>query len=105
MQEQYYVSYYKSYQLFIEDVIRTAGNLPNVRIFGFDNQDFTADIANYKDQSHYHKDINAKLLRLMAEGRGLLRAENLDDYLKEIAKLAADYDLRAVAAELQSCMN
>ncbi|WP_417916523.1 hypothetical protein [Candidatus Electronema sp. JC] len=105
MQEQYYVSYYKSYQLFIEDVVRAAGNLPNVRIFGFDNQDFTADIANYKDQSHYHKDINAKLLRLMAEGRGLLRAENLDAYLQEIAGLAADYDLRAISAELQSCMN
>jgi len=105
MQEQHYVSYYKSYQLFIEDVVRAAGNLPNVRIFGFDSQDFTADIANYKDQSHYHKDINAKLLRLMAEGRGLLTSENIDAYLQEIAGLAADYDLPAVAAELQSCMN
>ncbi len=105
MQEQHYVSYYKSYQLFIEDVVRAAEKLPNVRIFGFDNQDFTADIANYKDQSHYHKDINVKLLRLMAERRGLLRAENLAPYLKEIAGLAADYDLRAIAAELQSCMN
>ncbi len=105
MQEQYYVSYYKSYQLFIEDVVRTAGALPNVRIFGFDNQDFTADIANYKDQSHYHKDINAKLLRLMAEGRGVLTTENFPAYLKEIAGLAASYDLRAVAEQFESCMN
>ncbi len=105
MQEQHYVSYYTSYQLFIQDVVRVAGKLPNVRIFGFDNQEFTADLANYKDQSHYHKDINAKLLRLMAEGHGLLTAENLDAYLKETAGLAASYDLRAVAEQLQSCMN
>ena len=105
MQEQYYTSYYQSYLSFIEDVIHLSSSLPNARIFGFDDMDFTGDIANYKDQSHYHKDINSKLLELMAEQKGLLTEDNLVDYTERIRDAAHNYDLTAIAQEFETCLN
>ena len=104
MQEQYYVGYYQSYILFLEDMVNTVEQFPNVQLFGFDDQPFTADIANYKDQSHYHKKINSKILHLMAEKTGLLREENHAAYLQEIKELAGSYDLQGIAQTFQQCL-
>lgn len=104
MQEQYYTGYYKTYLLFIEHAVKAVSSLPNTLILGFDNQDFTADIANYKDQSHYHKKINSKLLHLMAARSNVLTERNLEAYLKEIAELARSYDLEHIANEFETCL-
>jgi len=105
MQEQYYIGYYQAYLLFIKDVVRAVSSHSNVRIFGFDDMDFTGDIAHYKDQSHYHKDINSKLLELMAEQKGLLTEDNLVDYTERIRDVAHNYDLTAIAQEFETCLN
>ncbi len=104
MQEQYYTGYYQSYLFFLEDIFRKVEHIPNVQLFGFDNQEFTGDIANYKDQSHYHKKINSKILHLMAEQKGLLQEKNIDLYLAEIKKLAHSYDLQSLANAFQQCL-
>ncbi|WP_417909396.1 hypothetical protein [Candidatus Electronema sp. PJ] len=104
MQAQYYSGYYQTYQMFVQHVVKTAGKYPNAQIFGFDSQDFTADLANYKDQSHYHKDINAKILHLMAEKSSLLTEANLATYLRETEELAKRYDLQGVAEIFQKCL-
>ncbi|MCI5159636.1 MAG: hypothetical protein D3906_14640 [Candidatus Electrothrix sp. AUS1_2] len=105
MQEQYYTDYYQAYLFFIEDVVGAAAALPNARIFGFDAMDFTADIANYKDQSHYHKDINSKLLALMAEEKGVLTEDNLAAYIERIRTAAHDYDLKSITQNFETCLN
>lgn len=104
MQEQYYVGYYQSYVFFIKDITKQVENLPNVLLFGFDNQPFTADIANYKDQSHYHKKINSKIIHLMANKTGLLKEKNFAAYLQEIKELAGSYDLQGIAQKFQQCL-
>jgi hypothetical protein len=104
MQEQYYVGYYQSYVFFIEDMVKTVETFSNVKLFGFDNQSFTADIANYKDQSHYHKKINSKILYLMADKTGLLREANLEAYLQAIKELSDSYDLQGIAQTFQQCL-
>ncbi len=105
MQEQHYVGYYQSYVFFIEDVTKSVATLPNVLLFGFDNQPFTADISNYKDQSHYHKNINAQILHLMARKNGMLTEDNLEAYLQESKELAGSYDLQGIAQIFQQCLN
>jgi hypothetical protein len=104
MQEQYYAGYYQSYLFFLRGVFEKVAQLPNVQLFGFDNQEFTGDLANYKDQSHYHKKINAKLLHLMAERKGLLRKDTIDLYISEIKDLASKYDIQGFAAIFQQCL-
>ncbi|MCI5212080.1 MAG: hypothetical protein D3910_25610 [Candidatus Electrothrix sp. ATG2] len=104
IQEQYYTGYYQSYLFFIEDVVRTVSSYSNVRVFGFDDMEFTGDIANYKDQSHYHKDINSKLLELMAATEGVLTEDNIDDYLERISTAAHDYNLNSIAEEFKTCL-
>ncbi|MCI5142877.1 MAG: hypothetical protein D3909_14345 [Candidatus Electrothrix sp. ATG1] len=76
----------------------------NVRVFGFDDMEFTGDIANYKDQSHYHKDINSKMLELMAAPKGVLTKDNLDDYLERISTAAHNYNLSNIADEFKACL-
>jgi hypothetical protein len=73
-------------------------------VFGFDDMDFTADIANYKDQSHYHKDINSKILQLMSDQSHILTEDNIEEYLKKIAGLAHSYDVKRLADEFKACL-
>ncbi|MCI5164863.1 MAG: hypothetical protein D3903_01935 [Candidatus Electrothrix sp. GM3_4] len=105
IQERYGTIYYQSYPLFIEDIVHLSSSFPNTRIFGFDDIDFTSDIANYKDETHYHKDINSKMLVLMAEQKGLLTKENLGAYIERIKAAAHDYDLKSIAQEFKTCLN
>jgi hypothetical protein len=105
MQEQYYTSYYEVYLSFIEHIVQVTAGYPNVQLFAFGNMDFNADIANYKDQSHYHKDVNSKILHLMTGSTQLLTTDNIDRYLDEVKTLAHNYDLTAIADELDQCLN
>jgi len=105
MQEQYYTGYFQSYLSFIEHIVQVASSYPNVLVFGFDDMNFTADIANYKDQSHYHKDINSKLLQLMSEHTNVLTNDNIEHYIKKITELAHTYDLTIIAREFKECLN
>ena len=105
MQEQYYTGYYQSYLSFVEHIVKATSDYSNVLVFGFDDADFTADIANYKDQSHYHKDIDSKLLQLMAQQDHVLTKENVDQYIRTITSLAHEYDLTKIAHEFQECLN
>ncbi len=105
MQEQYYVDYYKAYLSFVEHMVQVTAGYANVQLFAFGNMDFTADIANYKDQSHYHKDINAKILQLMAGQVNRLTTDNINQYLAEVKTAAHNYDLTAIADELDQCLN
>ena len=102
---QYYTGYYQAYLLFIEHMVRATSPYPNALVFGFDDMDFTGDLANYKDQSHYHKNINSKILQLMAQRSHLISEDSLDEYLIRITELAANYDLKKISTEFEACLN
>lgn len=104
IQERHDISYYQSYLVFIEDVVQLSSSFSNTHIFGFDDFEFTGNIANYKDQSHYHKDINSKILALMAEQKGLLTTNNLTAYIKRIKAAAQNYDLKGITQEFKTCL-
>lgn len=84
-------------------VERTKDN-KNIHIFGFEDQDFPDDIANYKDTTHYHPRFNSMFLDAIASGTHELTPENVEDYLKRCEQKAWDYDIPALNDEVQRLM-
>jgi len=76
--------------------------LKNIRLYGFEHQDFLDEIANYKDTGHYHPSINLMMVRSIKQGANLLTADVVDEYLAISRRKALEYDLIGVADEVQS---
>ena len=81
-------------------VVKSGAGVPNLRIFGFETEDFLDDIANYKDTSHYHPRFNSRILLWMQSGSHQLTEANLDDYRAEITRRAANYPLQGIGGEI-----
>jgi hypothetical protein len=93
---------FEDYLVMLRSVIRDAEKYPNVKVFGFETEDFLDDIANYKDTSHYHQLINSKILYWMKNGEHELTSSNLETYIKEIAERAAGYPLKQIGAQIDA---
>ena len=92
---------FNTYASFVKQVAQKSSRYPNVHFFGFDNLPFTNDISFYKDPSHYTKEINGQLLKLMADRRYELTADNVDTYLSVLWKRMENFDLRHFNEVLQ----
>lgn len=79
--------------------------LPNLFVYGFENQQFSSDIANYKDTTHYSPEINTLLLESIAQKKHLLTKENVDTYLRECEMQAYEFDIAQFSAEAQSLID
>jgi hypothetical protein len=66
----------------------------NLRIHGFDNETFTADITNYGDPGHYCPKINEFMLDAIKNGKHILTPENIDDYLEQMEEGIKKFDLK-----------
>ena len=82
-----------------------AATLPNLFVYGFENQKFSADITNYKDITHYSPEINSLFLQSIAKKQHLLTKENIDAYLRECEAQAYNFDLSKLAAEAQKLID
>lgn len=76
----------------------------NIHIYGFEDQDFPDDIANYKDTGHYHQKFNSLFLDAIASGSHELTPENVEAYLKKCERKAWDYDIPALNDEVERLM-
>ena len=76
-------------------------NLPNLKVYGFDDMGFTDDIANYVDLGHYSKDINSKMLDWIAQKKGILTTQNFDEYWDKYEQKSKAFDLSKFLEELQ----
>lgn len=66
---------------------------PNVRLFYFQNDfDLITNLDNYKDYSHYSKDINRYMYECMANGTYEVDKDTYYDILLDFSEKAADYD-------------
>lgn len=77
-------------------------NHANLEIYGYEDQDFLDDIANYKDTGHYHHSINSKMLDNFQTKRHLLTSENIDNYLAQAEARATSYDMSVIADEIKA---
>ncbi len=81
-------------------VVNESARYPNVKIFGFETEDFLDDIANYKDTSHYHQRINSEMLHWMKNGEHELTPENIEPYIQVITERAAAYPLKEIGTQI-----
>lgn len=84
----------------IRFLISQSQNYQNLKIYGFGDMDFTDDLMNYKDFTHYHYAINSKILDFIKGEIGLLTPKNIDEYLKKVQKKAIEYDLKNLKQEI-----
>lgn len=76
-------------------------NLPNMKIYGFDDLDYADDIANYKDLVHYNVDMNSMQLDAIANGTHILTPENIDEYLQTMENKIKSYDISPLIEQIQ----
>jgi hypothetical protein len=86
----------------IKFVVRDSKQYNNVKIFGFEPNQFPDDIANYKDTKHYHPRFNSKMLAWMKSGDYQITTTNLDAYIKTISELAQKYDLNKIKSTIDA---
>ena len=82
-------------------VVNETVKFPNVFIYGFDNQNFLDDLANYKDTSHYSPEYNSRILNWIKNGEQQLTPENLEAYLKVITTKAEQYSVLNIGHEIK----
>ena len=93
------------HQQAIRYLANCAETLPNLFVYGFENQQFTDDISNYKDTIHYSPEINTLFLQSIAKKQHLLTKNNVDTYLHECETQAYAFDISKFAAEAQSLID
>jgi len=86
-------------------LVEESMELNNIHIYGFENEAFLDDVANYKDMDHFGPGINSYLLESIAANRNRIFYGNLDDYLKIARENGERYDLVQLSDRLGSCIN
>lgn len=93
---------FENYLEILRFVVGDCSKYSNVKVFGFENEDFPDDIANYKDTSHYHQRFNSAMLTWMKNGDHELTPSNLDAYIGVITERAEHYPLKEFGAKIDA---
>ncbi|WP_027389494.1 hypothetical protein [Chrysiogenes arsenatis] len=86
----------------VRHVVSTAEKMPNVFIYGYEDQDFPDDIALYKDPGHYHHSINERMLVDIQQAGYRLTLENIDRYLDNARRKSESFDLKGLALQIEN---
>lgn len=73
-----------------------SSTLHNLQVYAYGDFDFLDDLANYKDESHFHESINSWLLYAMNEHIGILTEERVEEYIVSITNKARNFNLLAL---------
>lgn len=68
-------------------------DLPNVKIYGFDDTSYSDNIANYRDITHHNIDMNSTYLMSIKQNAHILTTNNIDSFLSTMEQKIKDYDL------------
>ena len=85
---------------YLRQVVKVASSYKNFKLYGFDNLEFTADVKNYKDLTHFTPELNYQLLNYIKEDRYLLDNSNIDEYIDEFIKRCYAFDILSFHNEL-----
>jgi len=86
----------------IRYVIRVVEALPNVKVYAFDNLEFTNNIDLYKDSVHYSGEINSAILMWMRHEYYQLNRDNVEQYIDVTSQLARNFDTVAFGEQIIS---
>lgn len=77
--------------------------LQNMEVFGFEDESFVDDIANYKDLVHYRETFDSRILESIAAKRNRLTSDNVEAYIQTASTRATQFDLRKLNEQLDAC--
>lgn len=78
---------------FLKEIAQVASTHKNFHLFGFDNLPFTEDVKNYKDTSHFTRELNYQLLDYIKNGKYTLDNSNIDGYINNFIKDVYAFEL------------
>ena len=93
---------YAKTKIVLKWLVSEAQNLPNMKIYGFDDLTYADEIANYKDLTHYNVDMNSMQLDAIASGTHILTPQNIDAYLATMEAKIKAYDLTPLINEIKA---
>ncbi len=88
----------------IRYLVEWSNRLPNLHVYGYEDQDFLDDIAHYKDMDHFDPGINTLITRSIGQGEHRLTVMNMENYIAVASRRAKAYRLDALAARLAACI-
>ncbi len=72
----------------------------NIHLFSFNlHTDWTTDLLNYCDITHYSPELNRRMLQYMRDDTGRLTAENYEEYLEKEHQFYSSYDYMSLKEE------
>jgi hypothetical protein len=83
---------FEQYKAVLKHIINL--NLPNLILYGFDNEDFIEDMGNYKDLSHYRPEINSFMIDAIKNNTHILNKDNIQMYLSDSEEKIIKYDIK-----------
>lgn len=78
----------------LKNFIEMTSPYPNVRVFAFGLEKFVDDLRLYKDESHFHIEVNHHMIESIAQNKNILTKDNIDTYLYRFDKRVNDYRLK-----------
>lgn len=97
---QYHTSAFERWKASVKYLVSKSNEFKNLKIYGWGNEAFVDDIANYKDLSHYSHTIDSWILDAIKREEGLLTAANINSYLELFTKKSLDYNLLRVGDKI-----
>ncbi len=99
--QQQAVKPYQIHKEVIEYLVEVSSKNSNLKIYGFEDNDFLDDIANYMDMIHYSKEINSLMLNKFKKNEGLLKTDNIKDYIVRSEEKAKKFDLIELSKKIK----
>jgi hypothetical protein len=87
----------------VRHLAQRAAALPNVELYGFEDESFPDAIEYYKDLDHFGPGINRRIAASLQDGRNRITRANVEAYLAVAARRSLAYDLGGLTERLLAC--
>ncbi len=102
---QYHTSAFERWEASVRYLVSKTSEFKNLKIYGWGNDAFVDDIANYKDLFHYSHTIDSWMLSAIQRDKGRLTVANIDKYLALFTKKSLDYNLFRVGDKIDKYLH
>jgi hypothetical protein len=90
-------SSFNNYREYVQKVVLEAEKHSNVKIYWFSDYEFINDIANYKDNGHYHGKFNSMFLNIFGNENSNITSQNHKVKLEKLESRAKEFNLSIFA--------
>ncbi|SUW84360.1 hypothetical protein [Campylobacter hominis] len=88
----------------VKFLVNESKKYSNLKIYGFNDLNFTDDIANYKDLTHYSEKINSLMLKMISNKKGLLTPQNVNNYIEKVSLKAKNFNIEPYVNQVQKAL-